>query len=256
MRQGRELEDYVANRWTEETGKKVHRVSAMLYNRKYPFAHADVDRMVVGENAGLECKTTSTLDLKQFKSGEFPEKYYVQCVHYIAVTGAERWYLAVLVFGRGFYTYTLERDQDEIDALMEAEKSFWQYVETNTPPPIDGSSASSETLKALYGNSRAISVDLFGREMLLSEYLKLKQAGKVLETRITEIENVIKADMGNADNGQCSGYAVSWKSQTRRVFQIKDFQLAHPEIDISPYYKTTTLRPFKVAERISMEEAG
>src|SRR5699024_5583358 len=108
---GRDLEDYVSRRWMEETGKRAHRVNAMLYNQDYPFAHADIDRAVSGENAGLECKTTSDLDIKQFKGVEFPEKYYVQCVHYLAVTGFDRWYLAVLVFGRGFYTFTLERDE-------------------------------------------------------------------------------------------------------------------------------------------------
>ena len=107
MRQGRDLEEYVAQRWCEETGKKVHRCNAMLHNPQYPFAHADVDRMVTGENAGLECKTTYTLDLRQFKGVEFPTQYYAQCVHYLAVTGCDRWYLAVLVFGRGFYTYVL-----------------------------------------------------------------------------------------------------------------------------------------------------
>ena len=103
MRLGRDLEDYVAKRWQEATGKKVRRLQAMLYNPLYPFAHADVDRMVIGEDAGLECKTTSTLDVKQFNGVEFPEKYYAQCVHYLAVTGVKRWYLAVLVFGRGFF---------------------------------------------------------------------------------------------------------------------------------------------------------
>ena len=34
--------------------KRVYRLPAMLYHPKYPFAPADVDRMVMGENAGLE----------------------------------------------------------------------------------------------------------------------------------------------------------------------------------------------------------
>ena len=33
MRQGRDLEDYVARRWMESTGEKVHRVNAILYNK-------------------------------------------------------------------------------------------------------------------------------------------------------------------------------------------------------------------------------
>lgn len=41
MRQGRELEEYVAKRWEEATGKRVRRSNALLYNPSYPFAHAD-----------------------------------------------------------------------------------------------------------------------------------------------------------------------------------------------------------------------
>lgn len=108
MRLGRDLEGYVARRWMEATGKKVRRLNAMLYNELYPFAHADIDREVIGERAGLECKTTSTLDVKQFQGVEFPVKYYVQCVHYLAVTGYDRWYLSVLVFGRGLFNFVLE----------------------------------------------------------------------------------------------------------------------------------------------------
>ena len=248
MRQGRDLEDYVARRWMEETGKKVRRLPAMLYNPLYPFAHADVDRMVVGENAGLECKTTSTLDVKQFNGVEFPEQYYTQCVHYMAVTGADCWYLSVLVFGRGFYTFTLERDQAEIDALMEAERSFWELVSTDNPPAMDGTEPTAEALQVIYSESEEKSLSLFGRETILEEYVQLKNQKKYLDERITEIENIIKQDMKEAERGSCGSYSVSWKSQTRNTFQHKDFQKDHPNIDLAPYFKTSSTRPFKVTE--------
>lgn len=38
----------------------------MLYNDQFPFAHANIDRIVIGEKAGLECKTTSVLNLSNF----------------------------------------------------------------------------------------------------------------------------------------------------------------------------------------------
>lgn len=248
LRLGRDLEDYVAQRWMEATDKKVRRLPAMLYNPTYPFAHADVDRMVVGENAGLECKTTSTLDVKQFKGVEFPEKYYAQCVHYMAVTGADRWYLAVLVFGRGFFTYVLERDQAEIDALMAAEADFWTYVESDTPPAPDGAEPTSETLTTIYSESREQGVDLFGRDSMLDEYSRLKQQRKAIDERIGAIENTIKADMQEAERASCGAYRVLWKSQTRQNFQLKAFQKAYPEIDLTPFFKTSTARPFKVTE--------
>lgn len=246
MRQGRDLEEYVAKRWMEATGKTVRRSNAMLYNSLYPFAHADIDRTVVGENAGLECKTTSTLNLKQFKNVEFPEKYYAQCVHYLAVTGAARWYLAVLVYGRGFFTFTLERDQAEIDALMGAERDFWNLVEQDTPPALDGLEPTRTALQSVYPMSMGRDVHLFGREHLLSKYIELQSQQKYILEQISEIENTIKADMGEAEHGDCGNYSVSWKSQIRRTFQTQEFARVHPEIDLKPFYKQSIARPFKV----------
>ena len=246
MRQGRDLEEYVAERWMEATGKTVRRSNAMLYNSLYPFAHADIDRTVVGENAGLECKTTSTLNLRQFKNVEFPEKYYAQCVHYMAVTGAARWHLAVLVYGRGFFTFTLERDQVEIDALMGAERDFWNLVEQDTPPALDGLEPTGTALQSIYPISRGGDVHLFGREHLLSRYFELQSKKKEIQEKINAIENTIKADMGEAERGDCGIYSVSWKSQTRRTFQAQEFAKTYPEIDLEPFYKQSTARPFKV----------
>ena len=54
MRQGRDLEDYVARRFMAETGKRVRRENNIIKNSAVPFAHANVDRLVIGEKAGLE----------------------------------------------------------------------------------------------------------------------------------------------------------------------------------------------------------
>ena len=95
MRQGREFEDYVARRFTEATGKKVRRANAMFYDEENPFMLADVDRMVVGENAGLECKTASPYMEDKWKDGRIPLSYQIQCCHYMSVCNAKAWYIAV-----------------------------------------------------------------------------------------------------------------------------------------------------------------
>ena len=59
MRQGRDLENYVAQRFMEATGKKVRKANAIFCHEEYPFLLANVDRMLTGENVGLECKTAS-----------------------------------------------------------------------------------------------------------------------------------------------------------------------------------------------------
>lgn len=250
MRVGRDLEDYVARRWMEDTGKRVQRVNAMLYNDAYPVAHADIDRWVIGENAGLECKTSSALDVRKFRDVEFPEQYYAQCVHYMAVTGAERWYLAVLVFGQGFFHFTLERDQAEIDALMEAEAAFWKYVEAGTPPPADGAAATSDTLQAIYRETSGGEIDLFGREGLLREWADLRAQRKSLDQRLSEIENIIKTDLRENERGRCGGFNVLWRPQIRRSFQADQFAKDHPEIPLEAYYKTSESRPLRINKEV------
>ena len=54
MRQGRDLEDYVAQRFSEETGFKVRRANAIYQSEEHPLLLADFDRLIVGQKAGLE----------------------------------------------------------------------------------------------------------------------------------------------------------------------------------------------------------
>ena len=54
MRQGRDLEDYVAQRFTEATGLKVRRANAIYQSEEHPLLLADFDRLIVGQKAGLE----------------------------------------------------------------------------------------------------------------------------------------------------------------------------------------------------------
>lgn len=126
MRQGREFEDYVARRFMEATGKKVRRSNFMYYDETYPFMLADVDRMIVGENAGLECKTASPYLADKWKDGEIPISYQIQCHHYMSVCDADAWYIAVVIYGREFRYYRIERDEEALSDLRQIEQNFWE----------------------------------------------------------------------------------------------------------------------------------
>jgi putative phage-type endonuclease len=249
MRIGRDLEDYVAKRFTEQTGKKVRRKNFILWNEDYPFAHANVDRLIVGENAGLECKTTSVLNLKRFKNGEFPENYYVQCMHYMAVTGYKKWYLAVLILGKEFKVFEIERDEDEIKALMSAEREFWSCVENGEPPIIDGSEATTNAIKTVLAESNDDTpVNLFAYDSTLEQYMALSKQIKELENLRDEMANKVKVFMDSSAKGESDKYKVSFLSTSRQSFDSKRFAKDNPNIDLSDYYKTSTYRTFKVTQ--------
>lgn len=243
---GTYLEEFVAQKFAQETGKKVRRANQSFLNSDYPWAIANIDRDIVGEDAGLEIKTTSELNLKKFAGGEYPANYYAQMVHYLAITGKQRWYLAVLIGNREFKWFVLERDEAEIAALMEAEKDFWRHVETDTPPAADGMQTTGEAITTIYPESNGSTVDLYIYRAELARYLSLGEKIKELEQQKDEAANIVKAFMGEAERGECDGYKASWKTQTRRTFDSKAFMADHPEIDYYWYLKESSTRVFRV----------
>lgn len=246
---GTYLEEFVAKKFEEETGKKVRKANLSFLNSDYPWAIANIDREIVGENSGLEIKTTSELNLKKFKGGEYPANYYAQMTHYLAVTGKQRWYLAVLIGNREFKTFALDRDEAEINALMTAEAEFWEMVKSNTPPPVDGTHATTEAIKTIYSESTSGVADLVMFRSDLDRYMALSKQIKDLELLKEEAANRVKSFLGESGRGECDKYRVSWSSATRRSFDTKRFVEDHRDLDLSRYYKETSTRTFRVTEQ-------
>ena len=250
MRQGRDLEEYVASRFCEQTGKKVRRRNAILQHPEHHWMLGNIDRWVVGENAGFEAKTTSVLNRAKFSQGEFPPNYYVQCMHYMAVTGAERWYLAVLVLNKSFHVFTIERDEAEVQALIEAEKHFWEnHVMKQIPPAPDGSEATSEIIKQLFPEAREVTeTALFGYEDKIQQYLELDAKVKDFEQERDKLKQEIQLAMADAEIGIAHGYVVEWKNQIRQTLDTKKLKSEHAEI----YEKC--LKPAQTARRFMIKE--
>lgn len=248
MRQGRDLEEYVAKRFCEITGKKVRRKNQIIKNEKYLFAHANIDREIVGEKAGLECKTTSALNMKKFKNGEYPDQYYVQCVHYMAVTGYKKWYLAVLIFGQDFKVFEIERDESEIESLMAAEKDFWEnYVMKDIPPKVDGLSPTTKAINTIFPGGEEGAVQIINESAILQYYALTKQI-KELTAQRELFEQQIKEELGDTEEGTYQNYVVNWKSQSRTTFDYKKFSEKYPRELLEPFFKTTNFRKFTVKE--------
>lgn len=246
---GTYLEEFVAQKFAQETGKKVRNCNQSFLNSQYPWAIANIDREIVGEDAGLEIKTTDSLNLKKFSGGEYPSNYYAQMVHYLAVTGKQRWYLAVLIGNKDFKWFTLERNEAEIEALMNAEADFWEFVKTDTPPAVDGTEATTETIGTVFADSNDdVIVDLYSYSADIAQFLALQKQIKELEEMKDEVANRIKSFMGDAGGGECDAFKVSWKSSSRKTFDHKRFAKDNPGIDLSGYFKETNTRTFRVSE--------
>lgn len=248
---GSYLEELVAKMFEEETGKKVRRKNRTMVNDEYPFACANIDRAIIGEKALLEIKTTTSLPImKQLRnSNEFPEAYYCQVVHYMAVTGLEKVYLAVLVNCRELKIYELERDQAEIDALMNAEREFWKFVEEDKAPGVDGSDATKDAILKQYPDSNDSEVDLMVFNKNLDEYISLSNQIKFLTDLKENIANSIKEYMKEAGKGRTDKYSVSYKTQTRKTIDAERLKNDYKNIPLDAYYKESKSRVFKVTTK-------
>ena len=262
---GNDLEGYVAQRFTEASGLKVINDNSTWRNDKYPHLHANFDRRIVGMKAGVECKLTSELNAKKYKNGEFPDRFYAQCVEYLCVTEFDRWYLVVLIYGKGIKIYQMTRipndvvpewceasvyvEDGEIEALAKSTGEFWNnYVLTNTPPPVDGSDSTTDTLKTLYPESNGDTVSLMAYENDLRQYMTLSSLMDDVKKQREEVANRIKEFMGEASRGVSNNYKVTWSSSERRTFDAKKYAEENDFLNLDDYYKVTKTRTFKVTE--------
>lgn len=256
MRQGRDLEEYVARRFTEETGKKVRRANAIFYKEEQPFMLANVDRLIVGENAGLECKTASAYSADKWKDGHIPESYEIQCHHYMAVTGADAWYIACVILGKEFIWYKIERDEEIIQMLIRLETEFWNdHVLANKMPAPDGSKAAEELLAKYYKNSDPDkSVALVGFDEKLKRRAEIAALQDKLDQEKKQIEQEVKVYMEDAEQADSDSFSVSWKSVVSNRVDSKKLKADYPDV-YQKCVKTSESRRFTVKE-IAEEDRG
>ena len=246
MRQGRELEEYVAKRFCEASGKRVRRANAMFYDEKNPFMLADVDRMIVGENAGLECKTASPYSEEKWRDDKIPLSYQLQCYHYMSVCNADAWYIAVLIYGRDFKYYRIERDDEVIGNLIRIEEEFWnEYVLKRVIPDPDGSKTADAAIAERFKESKSTTIPLTGFDERLERRQEILSLLEKIETEKRQIDQELKLYLGDAEIAENEHYRVSWKNFIRSSIDEKRLKAEQPEI-YEKYRRETTSRRFTV----------
>ena len=246
MRQGREFEDYVAGRFCEASGKKVRRANAMYYDEKNPFMLADVDRMVVGENAGLECKTASPYMAEKWEDGKIPLSYQIQCHHYMSVCNTDAWYIAVLIYGKEFKYYRIERDEQVIADIIRIEKEFWREhgMKREMPDP-DGAKTADAAIAERFKISRDLTIPLSGFDARLKRREELLSVMGHMEAEKRQIDQELKLYLGDAEMAENEHYRVSWKNVSRSSLDERRLKEEQPEV-YEKYRRVTTSRRFTV----------
>ncbi|WP_436959406.1 YqaJ viral recombinase family protein [Staphylococcus xylosus] len=246
---GNVLEDVVAQEFSKRTGKKVRRVNKMFRHPKYDFMIANIDRSVVGEEALLECKTTSEFNKDKWEDDEIPSTYLAQVQHYLAITGYKKAYIAVLIGGNRFLWKEIERDEELIKLIIDKEKDFWErYILGDEIPDMDGSDATSEFLKRKYhetlDNEKILNSEI---ETTIEALNAIKAEEKEVRTLKQKYENEIKATLGNNERGMSKNFKVSWKMQNKTSFDKNSFEKDYPDL-AKKYTKESKYRVLRIKE--------
>ncbi|ADU50146.1 phage-type endonuclease [Thermaerobacter marianensis DSM 12885] len=227
------LEPVIVEEWERRTGKKARRRNAILQHPEQPFMLANLDREVVGERALLEIKTTAAWHGHEIGEDRLPDRYVVQAQHYLAVTGYERCYFAVLVGGQHLVTTYVDRDEELISYLVEMERDFWRCVETCTPPAPGGSDLDRAILQRLYPDVEPDSVVDLPEEAAewLRVYREAHAAERAATARKQEAANRLRSLLGGHELGRIGGEVVVRQRQImQKRLDTKRLKSERPDV--------------------------
>lgn len=251
MRQGIELESVVARRFSQATGQKVRRCPRMYFHAEWPFMLANIDRQVLGNGGfeGLECKTTSPFNASDFDGGEIPRSYYWQCQHYMAVTGAKRWHLAVMVLSQGFYIFEIPRNCADIQRLIDAERDFWEnHLLAGVPPQpsgLDGDDAIIARMAAPEAENGGGPADFSDMVPSLDELSRLREEKSRIEKDIRATEQWVRQRLNGREAARAGQWIISHRTQPYTHLDTSRLKANRPEI-YRQYLKSATRKVLKI----------
>ena len=235
---GNTLEPMVAKYYQQHTGNKVRRVNAILQHPDPDnhFMLANLDYAITGSDDVqiLECKTAGEHGAKLWKHG-VPLYVTCQVQHQLAVTGKTAAHICVLLCGHEAKIFKVERDEKLIASIIEHERLFWQYVETDTPPTPDHSESAARALKLLYPTPEPSSkVDLTdddGANKLFEQLLSYRDYMQELEQRHDQVKHQLQTLIADNEIAVFEKGAISWKRSKDSIsLDSKALTKAHPEM--------------------------
>ena len=242
---GNRLEQFVADIFSDKTGKQVRRAPKMYRHLKYPFLVANVDRLIVGGDELLECKTCSAYKLEEWEN-KIPREYVLQVIWYLGITGRKRGWIACLIGGQKFDYKPIDFDAELFEIMLEKALKFWDMVQKEVPPMI--LPEDDTTLGELYPTHTEDFVemqDMNERVAYLQEIkMHIDEMTKEKREIETELKTIIKDKMGVLTDK----YKVTWKAQTSRRLDTDLIKTECPEI-AEKYMKESVSRVMRITKR-------
>ena len=209
-----------------------------------PFMRCNVDGIIVPEDHApdeiLEAKLAGNdEDWGEPGTDQVPSYYVPQAQHMLAVSGFARVKFAVLFarFGlRELQTYTVPRDQELIDMLVDQEREFWQRVVDGNPPDP----TTPEEIRLRWPSDRGTSIEAtIGIVATVALLAQAKLEKKRADEREEDYAAAVKNFMGDNAELTYQGRTICTWRQNRPTAQFDRDALALELPDIVAKYTGT-----------------
>lgn len=136
MAAGRSMEPLILARYTELTGEPLLPHAPIMQHPHYPYIQASLDGWT--ETAVIEAKFGRwTPKWGPDGSDVVPLNYWMQCQHYMLVTGLPLARLCAMLYGENsleYRIYQIPADYEWHDAMLQRYEEFWRRVEAQIAP--------------------------------------------------------------------------------------------------------------------------
>ena len=209
----------------------------MMLDKELPFLSANIDGLakldadyVYWENRdtgevkyipkneyiGIEIKTASEFLKGAWEGEDIPDSYYCQVQHYMGITGL-KYFLIIYLLGKEVKWKVVPRNDDDIKALREIGKNFWENnIIPKVAPDPTGNKKETEQINE---QQNLIDDEINLDNDLLEKYQDCSDKIKDLEKEKERIKQELFLKMGNA------------KKATDGVLKVSRFEISRPSID-------------------------
>lgn len=220
MEAGNKLESVVLDYAEKELGRELLRD---VFNASDIFC-ANHDAIVARHPEGVEAKTSGITgpgfndQWGEAGTDQIPEHVVVQCQHQMFVANLQLVWVPVLIGGRGFQIYKVDRNDELIGAMQDRLRQFWvDHVVAKVPP--EGILASLDVIrrvKRVPDKVAQVPVNVMDR------WLNCKQAAKESLDEKERAEALLLTYLGDAEAGDSLAGRVTYYAQKRAAYEVKE----------------------------------
>ena len=272
---GHVMEDALVKYFGAVTGFEVFKDDAMYYHPNYPFMIADCDAFCI-DNEGykclIECKTSTSENAKNWKSGIYGEdavvpviSYIWQIRHYLSVLNLSRAYLIIGFDNQASKISIIRVDRnisEEVRLINQEYQIYIDYLSKKIVPKFNYVSKSDfELMKSNIPsntNTDNIMIDEEHKEVI-NDFVRLQEKIKNKESEIKVLKESLDAKkllliqlLDGHESGICEindehEVRMSYKQSTRRGVDQDKLSYVYPNV-YKDVYKPSTSCILKVID--------